>query len=197
MFRSLILLALPFLAVNSALPQEDIAPYPEDIPPSIEAPPPDQFAMTGERLGFLIQQIDENAAAQGNSYVFRIGDRDMMTVFDENADRMRVISPILPAEGLPPELLERMLQANYDAVLDTRYAIANGQVWSVFIHPLSTLTDEQFLSGVAQTVIAVDTFGTTFTSGVFTFGGGDSQTLHDDLQRQLEDALTSEDDRGI
>ncbi|MEM7663010.1 MAG: hypothetical protein AAF292_12260 [Pseudomonadota bacterium] len=170
-------------------------PIQPDTPPTAEAP---LSAMTGERLGFLIQQIDANAEARGNGYIFRVGERDMMTVFDENADRMRVISPIIPAENLPPELLERMLQANYDAVLDTRYAIANGQVWSVFIHPLSSLTDDQLLSGIAQTAIAVETFGTTFTSGIVTFGGGDSQGIYEDLQRQFEESLDgAEEDRGI
>ncbi|MEO1474288.1 MAG: hypothetical protein AAFS03_10225 [Pseudomonadota bacterium] len=154
--------------------------------------------MTGERLGFLIQQIDENAVARQNGYIFRIADRNMMAVFDETADRMRILSPILPTDGLPQELYERMLQANYDSVLDVRYAIANGQIWSVFLHRLSSLTDQDLLSGVAQTAISVDTFGSTFTSGVFTFGGGDSQSLHEDLRRQLEDALEgAEDDRGI
>ncbi|MEO0882660.1 MAG: hypothetical protein AAFY34_07980 [Pseudomonadota bacterium] len=194
MNRLLVAAALCVSVLALAEAQEN-GPSPLPDEPLIEAP---LDAMTGERLGFLIQQIDPGAEARGNGYIFRVGERDMMTVFDENADRMRVISPILPAEGLPPELLERMLQANYDAVLDARYAIANGQVWSVFLHPLSTLTEDDLLSGIAQTAIAVETFGTTFTSGIVTFGGGDTQGLHEDLQKRLEEALEQdEQDRGI
>ncbi|MEM8636460.1 MAG: type III secretion system chaperone [Pseudomonadota bacterium] len=187
-------LILSALVSGSVVAQDDV-PLPPDAP---EAPEVFIGPMTGERLGAVIQQIDANAIARGNGYIFRVGERDMMTVFDENADRMRVISPIISAEDLPPELLERMLQANYDAVLDARYAIANGQVWAVFIHPLSSLTDDQLLSGIAQTAIAVETFGTTFTSGIVTFGGGDSQGIYEDLQRRLEEFRNGpEEDRGI
>lgn len=187
-------LILSALVSGSVVAQDDV-PLPPDAP---EAPEVFIGPMTGERLGAVIQQIDANAIARGNGYIFRVGERDMMTVFDENADRMRVISPIISAEDLPPELLERMLQANYDAVLDARYAIANGQVWAVFIHPLSSLTDDQLLSGIAQTAIAVETFGTAFTSGIVTFGGGDSQGIYEDLQRRLEEFRNGpEEDRGI
>ncbi|MEM7004421.1 MAG: type III secretion system chaperone [Pseudomonadota bacterium] len=187
-------LILSALVSGSVVAQDDV-PLPPDAP---EEPEVFIGPMTGERLGAVIQQIDANAIARGNGYIFRVGERDMMTVFDENADRMRVISPIISAEDLPPELLERMLQANYDAVLDARYAIANGQVWAVFIHPLSSLTDDQLLSGIAQTAIAVETFGTAFTSGIVTFGGGDSQGIYEDLQRRLEEFRNGpEEDRGI
>lgn len=194
MKRLFVPLILSALVSGSVVAQDDV-PLPPDAP---EAPEVFIGPMTGERLGAVIQQIDANAIARGNGFIFRVGERDMMTVFDENADRMRVISPIISAEDLPPELLERMLQANYDAVLDARYAIANGQVWAVFIHPLSSLTDDQLLSGIAQTAIAVETFGTTFTSGIVTFGGGDSQGIYEDLQRRLEEFRNGpEEDRGI
>ena len=194
MSRIAVLAAL-YLSIAPALYAQDDLPDPTG--PAIGDLAPPTF-MTGDRLGFLVQQIDEGAVSQGNGHIFQVAERDLMVVYDETADRMRIISPILPAEGLPPELLERMLQANYDAVLDARYAIANGQVWSVFIHPLSSLTDEDFLSGVAQTTLAAETFGTTFSSGAVVFGGGDTQDLHDDLRRRLEQALGEEaEERGI
>ena len=70
-------------------------------------------------------------------------------------------------------------------------------MWSVFVHPLESLTDRDFLSGVAQTAIAAQTFGTTFSSGAFVFGGGDTQGLHDDLLKQLEEDAARADERGI
>ena len=92
----------------------------------------------------------------------------------------------------------RMLQANFDAVLDSRYAVAGGNVWSVFIHRLSSLTSEDLISGVAQTAVAADTFGTSFTSGAVVFGGGDSSGIHRDLEERLRQAIgSSQDDRGI
>ena len=84
-----------------------------------------------------------------------------------------------------------MMQANYDAVLDVRYAMANDIIWAVFIHPLSSLTQKEFLSGVAQAVTAAETFGTSYTSGAFVFGGGDSSSIHEDLLKELEKATIS------
>ena len=87
-----------------------------------------------------------------------------------------------------------MMQANYDAVLDARYALANDIVWSVFIHPLSSLTQKDFLSAVAQTVTAVETFGTSYTSGAVIFGGGDTNTIHKDLLKSLQKATNPNQD---
>lgn len=171
-------------------------PGPELAPPLPEAPPPGGF-MSADRLGAIVLSVDPEAEDRGNGYIFKLSDRDMMIVHDEAADRMRIVTPIGPATNLPDELLERMLQANYDAVLDARYAIANGLIWAAYIHPLSTLDEDELLSGMAQTAIAAETFGSTFTSGVVVFGGGDSQNLHEDLVRQLEELSGEDDDRGI
>ncbi|MEM8981881.1 MAG: hypothetical protein AAGC71_02550 [Pseudomonadota bacterium] len=136
--------------------------------------------MTVERLGELIVAVDEDARRDGNAWYFRVEGLETTVVFDDAADRMRIVIPIVSADELEPELLTRLLQANFDTALDARYAIANGQVWGTYIHPLSPLTDEQFLVGLAQTANVVLTFGTSFNSGVFIFGGGDST----DIERQ-------------
>ena len=53
------------------------------------------------------------------------------------------------------------------------YAIAQGAVWSAFIHPLSALDEREFFSGMGQTMSLVVTYGSTFSSGALTFSGGD------------------------
>ena len=154
--------------------------------------------MTGERLGVLVQRVDPNARVLGNGYTFKVQDRDLRIVYDENADRMRIITPIIPAADLPDGLLQRMMQANFDSVLDTRYAIGSGNVWASFVHRLSSLTDEDFISGIAQTAVAAETFGTTFSSGAVVFGGGDSNGINQELLERLQQAIQDgEDDRGI
>ena len=154
--------------------------------------------MTPERLGALVQRVDPNAREAGNGFILKVQDRDLRVVFDENADRMRIITPIIPAADLPDGLLQRMLQANFDSVLDTRYAIGSGNVWASFVHRLSSLTDEDFISGLAQTAVAADTFGTSFSSGAVVFGGGDSTGINQELLERLQQAIQDgEDDRGI
>lgn len=179
---------------------EDIEEFiPEGTFPQLESP----FAgrdgeMTGERLGDLIKRVDPSSRKLGNGYMFKIEDRDMRIVYDERADRMRIITPIIPVSNLPEGLLLRMLQANFDSALDARYAVGSGNVWSSFVHRLSSLTDEDFISGVSQTAVAANTFGSTFSSGAVVFGGGDSQGLNDELVERLRQAIEDgEDDRGI
>ena len=66
------------------------------------------------------------------------------------------------------------MQANFDSTLDARYSVANGVVWSAFILPLSPLSDEEFISGLAQAMTAATTFASTYSSGALIFRGGDS-----------------------
>ena len=54
-------------------------------------------------------------------------------------------------------------------------------MWAVFIHPLSKLDREQVVSAVAQTYNTALTYDTSFSSGVFNFGGGDNSDAHDAL----------------
>ena len=156
---------------------------------------PQPSDMTGEALKAIIMEFDKKAELNDTSAIFTINDRQVMLAFDENAGRMRLLSPIVPSELLTDDLKTRLLQANYDAVLDVRYAIANGLLWSVFIHPLPSLTEDDFISAIAQTITAAETFGTSFTSGTIVFGGGDSGALHDDLLKRLEELRKSEEDR--
>ncbi|MEO0694373.1 MAG: hypothetical protein AAFY90_16035, partial [Pseudomonadota bacterium] len=75
--------------------------------------------------------------------------------------------------------------ANFDSALDARYAVANGRLWGVFIHPMRALERDQLISGIAQTVNIAKTYGTLYSGGAMQFGGGDSPGL----QRQLIDRL--------
>ena len=150
--------------------------------------------MTPECMLEIVLALDKNAEVSGNSAVFILGDQRLMLVYDVTADRMRIMTPIASTSALTEELAVRMLQANYDAVLDVRYAIANDLIWSAFIHPLGPLSDEEFVSAIAQTATAAKTFGLTFSSGALVFGGGDSSEIHRDLFEEIEKRLR---ERGI
>ena len=141
--------------------------------------------MTADRLGELVLRIDEDAQQNGPSWLFRVADLEAMLIYDTDADRMRVMIPINDANALPPDELVRLMQANFDSALDARYAIANEILWGVFIHPLSTLSDAEFLLGVGQTANVARSFGNGYSSGMFIFGGGDSGEI--ERKRLLEE----------
>ena len=141
--------------------------------------------MTLDRLEEIILRLDPEAQRQGGAFQFAIEDVPVLIVTDERADRMRAMTPIRSADALTPEELARMMQANFDTALDARYAIANGRLWSAFIHPLSPLEREQFISAVGQVVNLALTYGSLYSGGGIAFGGGDSG----DLQRALIEEL--------
>lgn len=146
-----------------------------------DAEPP----MTLERLGEIILSLDEDARPNGNSFQMTIEDVPVLILTDTDADRMRALVPIRSSEEMTSEEVLRVMQANFDTALDARYAIANGKLWGTFIHPLASLEKDEFISGLGQTINIAKTYGTLFSGGSLSFGGGDSVPL----QRQLIDKL--------
>ena len=122
---------------------------------------------------------------QHRRMLLTIEDVPVFVIMDPFADRMRAMVSIRSLEGLDGDDLYRVLQANFDTALDARYAVAQGRLWGVYIHPLSRLSRDQLISGLGQTVNLALTYGGLYTGGAMTFGGGDSAPL----QRQLIDRL--------
>ena len=145
-----------------------------ETPAPLSEPP-----MTLSRMAEIILAIDPDARSRGAAFELTIDDVPVLVVTDPRADRMRAMVPIRSAEGMTAEELNRLMQANFDAALDARYAVG------VFIHPLSPLEKDQFLSGLVQTVTVAKTYGTTFSGGAAVFGGGDSNGIYEGLLEEL------------
>ncbi len=178
-FLTLIVIVLAVLGFSCTSAQEGDANEPDGPEAFVDRP------MTAERLGELILSIDDQATLDGNSWFFKVLDLDVVMVYDIGADRMRIVIPIGKADDLEDGKLLRLMQANFDSALDARYAIARGLVWGAYIHPLSTLTDEEFLVGLGQTANVVLTFGSSYSSGLFMFNSGDSADI--EQQKLIEE----------
>lgn len=152
---------------------------PQAVAPVIEPP------MTFARLSEIVRLLDPDVVARGPALEFTLDDIPVVVIADPRADRMRAMVPIASVEGLGEADLLRMMQANFDAALDARYAVAHGRLWGVFIHPLSPLEKDQFLSGLVQTITVAKTYGTGYTGGAAIFGGGDSNGIYRQLLEEL------------
>lgn len=141
--------------------------------------------MTPERVAQIALALDPDARPTPSGFEMTIDDVPVLVIVDAAANRMRAMVPIRLAEDMTADELTRVMQANFDSALDARYALANGQLWGVFIHSLAQLEKDQLISGLGQTVNIAKTYGTLFTGGTFQFGAGDS----DQLQRDLLDEL--------
>ena len=127
--------------------------------------------MTPAQLTELITQLADSTQANGNSVQFSYKETLLICVYDENANRMRIISPIIKKEDLEEEQLLNALVANFHSALDVKYALSDEIIWSVFIHPLRELSDHQVLDAIDQVYAAAATFGTSYSSTSLVFPG--------------------------
>lgn len=127
--------------------------------------------MKPEKLSELIAQVADTIVTNGNTIQFFYKERPLICVYDENANRMRIISPIVETKDVAEEQLLNMLVANFHSALDVKYALSDEVIWSVFIHPLKELTDHQVLDAIDQVHAASVTFGTTYSSTSLVFPG--------------------------
>lgn len=137
----------------------------------------DEGPMNNARLDRLIGEIEGiegEIEGRPGFWQFSFQGHQTYVITDERADRMRIMVPVAPAESLSQEALLRVMQANFDTALDARYAIAQGALWSAFIHPLSPLDDAEFRAGFLQVVTLAATYGTSYSSSGLRFGGGDA-----------------------
>lgn len=127
--------------------------------------------MNPEKLSDLIRQVSDTVATNGNTIQFMYKDRPLICVYDENANRMRIISPIAETKDIEEEQLLNMLVANFHSALDVKYALSDEVIWSVFIHPLKELANHQVLDAIDQVYAASVTFGTSYSSTTLVFPG--------------------------
>lgn len=155
-----------------------------DVP--AQAQPSQQPPMTNARLGQLIRRIDPEVKGKPGFWQLTVEKRQVLVITDERADRMRIITEVAAGGGIEPPRLYRLMQANFDSALDARYAIGRNVLWSTFLHPLKTLHDGDFISGVGQVINLAESYGSAYSSGGVTFGGGDSSELQ---RRELIEKL--------
>jgi len=175
---------------EETLPSEETLPI---TPPEFEGKdnganvPGNPAVAAAARLRSAISRIDPNAQLLDNGARFRVENVPVTLVFDINADRMRLVAPVANMSDLGPSDLLRLMQANFDSALDARYGLAQDVLWATFIHPLSTLSQDEFGSGLGQTINLVLTYGSSYSSGALVFGGGDSQEEQRQLIEELQD----------
>ena len=128
--------------------------------------------MSKEKLKLITAKNATLIGEEGNSVRFKFKETQMILVYDERANRMRIITPVAVEKDLNKKILTTLLQANYDTALDAKYAINDGYVWSTYIHPLKELEEPQVLDALHQVRNLLVTYGTYYTSTNLTFGGG-------------------------
>jgi hypothetical protein len=126
--------------------------------------------MDNKKLEKIINQVSDSVVGKTGYWQFKYFDRYFLVITAEEQNRMRIVSPIVEEEKLNEKYLRECLVANYHSVLDVKYAISDGLMWSVFIHPLKELSEEQVKNAIKQVYSAAATFGYSYTSTDLVFG---------------------------
>ena len=136
-------------------------------------------------LKSLINKVADSTQAEGNVIQFTYKERMLLCIYDENANRMRIISPIVERSALNEDQLLNALVANYHSALDVKYALSDEVIWSVFTHPLKELYEHQLLDAIDQVWNAAATFGTTYSSTNLVFPGNSKKRDNKPGERKL------------
>ncbi|MGY5351634.1 hypothetical protein ACXGQW_03575 [Wenyingzhuangia sp. IMCC45533] len=139
--------------------------------------------MTNYQLQKIVRsQSDSIFNKSVNFTEFKKLDRKLICLTDSLANRMRIISPISKVEDLSVEHVLASLAANFHTALDVKYAVSDGIMWSVYIHPLKELSEVQLKNAVMQVYNANVSFGTTYQSTNLIFGGKSNESVEESAE---------------
>ena len=139
--------------------------------------------MTTVKLKSLIEKASDTLEHNGNSIRFAYKECLLICVYDENANRMSIITPIIERADIGEEELLNAMVANFHSALDVKYALSDEVIWSVFIHPLKELSDHQVLDAIDQVYNASVTFGATYSSTNLVFPGNTKK--NDSIKKKI------------
>jgi len=142
--------------------------------------------MNPGKLQEIISKVSDTVITNGNSIQFLLGERSLFCIHDENANRMRIISPIVEREKLGEKELLNALVANFHSALDVKYALSDEIIWSVFTHPLKELSAAQVVDAIKQVYAAAITFGSSYSSTNLVFPGNTKKKETPRMKKLIE-----------
>lgn len=142
--------------------------------------------MTVSQLGAILQMEGTDLQGGNGQWQLTLNGQQLLVLADGTHNRMRIVVPITSTDDLTAQQVQAMLVANFHSALDARYAVTDGTVVSVFVHPLSSLQENDFRSGLRQVANLANTFGTDYTSGELGFGPDSAPNPLSPNEAQLE-----------
>lgn len=125
--------------------------------------------MTEESMQNFVRDNTEVISEEKGYVYFKYLEMKMVLLYDSEHNRMRIISPITDYSRLAPKIKDNLMHANFHKTLDARYAVSEDTLYACFIHPLSTLTQDDLESALKQVSNLRLGFGKTYSSGQLDF----------------------------
>lgn len=126
--------------------------------------------MTLDTMDGILRTVTPKIERKSNAWVLEYVDTPVLVVVDPVANRMRIVAPVIEANEVTEEQWAAILVANFHTALDARYAVSAGMVYSLFLHPLGSLTEADLRSAISQVVTLTKTFGSSYNSTGVVFG---------------------------
>lgn len=126
--------------------------------------------MTQDKMEEIVISKVEVLNQKKGYIVFTYKKIKMALISDLKHNRMRIISPITDFTKMSEIRKTAVMESNFHLALDSRYAVSNDILYSAYIHPLSSLSENQIIDALDQVSTLALTFGTSYTSGSLTFG---------------------------
>ncbi len=142
--------------------------------------------MNNEKLQEIYTSVSDSIQGNIGAWQFFINEVQLVSITDTNHNRMRIISPIADSNTLDDKLIRAALVANFHTALDVKYAVSDGVLWAVFIHPLKELTEHQVRDALSQVYHANLNFGTTFASTSLSFPGLGNDKKEEEEEEKLQ-----------
>ena len=127
--------------------------------------------MTVSHMVKILSDFADEATAVPNSIFLVYEGVELVCVYDERHNRMRIISAIAPLGDITEGQFLKAMEANFHSALDARYAVKDGILYSAFLHPIHSLEEKQLQAALYQVATLAKTFGSSYTSGILNFGG--------------------------
>lgn len=129
--------------------------------------------MTNARLEQIVRAKVPSLQGEPGFWKGDLDGHQLYVVTDESHDRMRIMIPVCELSDADSDTAFMALSANFDRALDVKYALNRGVLWSLFMHPLGSLTTWEVENAVDQVYrLAVNT-GSSWSSSDLVFGGGE------------------------
>lgn len=117
------------------------------LPPRSNKPvtPEDISSFLTNRFGTTLKIVD------AQSYQVDTPDYRLLIILSAQQSWVRMLVPIAPAAEAMT-FVEEFLSANFDATLETRYAMNQGVLWGVWQHSVAGLTTEDFNTAIDRLI---------------------------------------------
>jgi len=125
--------------------------------------------MNNEALGSMFDDLGVPVEGNAGHWQISLEHARIICLTDETHNRMRFIAPIRETADMVAAEMTRCLEANFYTALDIKYSIADGVLWSAFMHPLAELTESQARDALEQVYHGVLTYGSSYNSSNLSF----------------------------